>query len=45
MRKLPVFLIAALLLLVAVIVLLSTQAREVPLRTIETEVGANGNAG
>lgn len=44
MRKPPLFLIAVLLLLTAVAVILSTQAREVPVRTIETEVRADGNA-
>ena len=44
MRKTPLFLILALLTLIVLTVLLSFQAREVPVRTIETEVRPGGDA-
>ena len=44
MRKAPLLLIVLVLLLVGLVIFLSTQAREVPVRTIETEVRAVGDA-
>lgn len=44
MRRLPIVLIALLVLLVGAVLLLSSQAREVPTRTIETEVRAGADA-
>jgi len=44
MRRMPIVLIAIILVLIGAIVLLSSLAREVPTRTIETEVPAGGNA-
>ena len=43
MRRLPLLIILVLL-LVGLLVFLSTQAREVPTRTIETDVSQAGNA-
>lgn len=44
MRRLPVLMIVVLLLLAALLFVLSNQAREVPVQTIETQVGRGGNA-